>query len=156
MSEQQGQAAGTAQAITPTSEFHTPWRNHPGAPCLILDESGAVVINVFGAVMLRSVPEAEHASLARRIVACVNFCAAFNTDLLEFLANGNFEVNISRINLRPGEHAVTLSAQESVDCALHGKGSPAPVDFAGARAQFHRDLRNGDASAEGALPGGAI
>lgn len=99
MSEQPGEAAGTAEPTETPLNFNKPWTvgkifTVGENPALIKNSTGEFVAHV--PWDSRSV-EHVHA-IARHIVACVNFCAQLDAELLDELSAGHFEITCKRIN----------------------------------------------------------
>jgi hypothetical protein len=155
MSEQPGNAAGTAEANEPPDSinFNKPWTTRRNSVGLIQDHGGKamayVVSLAYGMGSHRSQAEVE--AIAKHIVACVNFCQNLDSEVLEALACGEYRIHIERIEpAQPNLRSVgeTVAAMQM--------GEDLRADIARSREQFFRDLRNGDATLDGPLPGGAL
>lgn len=142
MSEQPGKAAGTAEPNEPPStlNFNKPWSIYPARPLCIRDAIGRP---------LDIAPDHLKIEHVRHIVACVNFCSDLDSEMLEAVTGGHYTISVQRV-----EPQSPPSVGEQLAVTPISDGFRAKLDEA--RQQFMRDIRNGRATFDGVLAGGAI
>jgi hypothetical protein len=122
MSEQPGKAAGTAEPNEPPESinFNKPWHVGAGWKNCIYDAANRFVCAV-------DLDDDGQAEFAAHIVACVNFCADLDSELLDLMKGGNCRLVCKRIDPVLAAELADNSKQFHADNA----GKPVAVMTAG-------------------------